>query len=349
MRRKKKFTSALSLALSLLMSLSCIQPVMAMQAVPDAGYVSEGAATQAEGKQTTNVLSYENAADQLSVELTKGSDFDPGSTADINLLKDNAYKDLVEKLKKSLEKKNEGYAVSLDTPLAAEVDVLDEDGNKKDAGKVSAKIFTDTSALKDSVLYHQKEDQTWEEIQFETAKDSSYVAFDTEELGNFVFAKADLAKKERLKTKSSDAADPAALSSDSGISPLADTAAYAILYESGEMVFQRGSMPDAGKGKVLKTYTGFETETYNYASQVPWHENRASIKAVFFKDAIKPVSTACWFYNCDKLTDVELTNLDTSAVTNMSGMFYSCYSLTSLDLSSFDTSAVTDMSGMLYS
>ena len=40
MRRKKKFTSALSLALSLLMSLSCIQPVMAMQAVPDAVWQS---------------------------------------------------------------------------------------------------------------------------------------------------------------------------------------------------------------------------------------------------------------------------------------------------------------------
>ena len=348
MRRKKKFKSVLSLALSLLMAVSYIQPVMATQAVPDAGYVSEGAATQAEEKQTTNVLSYENAADQLSVELTKGSDFDPGSTADINLLKDNAYKDLVENLKRSLEEKNEGYTVSLDTPLVAEVNVLDKGGNRKDAGKVSTRIFTDASALKDSVLYHQKEDQTWEEIQFETAKDSSYVAFDAEELGNFVFAEADLAKKERLKTKSSVAADPAALSSDSGISPLADIAAYAILYESGEMVFQRGSTPDAGKGKVLGTYTGFETERYNYLGYIPWYKNKESIKSVSFKDAIKPVSTAHWFHDCKNLTSVDLTNLDTSAVKDMSLMFYGCSSLTSLNLSSFNTSAVTKMYSMFY-
>lgn len=221
MRKKKKFTSALSFVLSLLMAVSCVQPVMATQAVSDVESVSEGAAAQAEENEDTNVsvsaapakeetseapaestentpteetapaettestqeevvsepaaeepqptkvLSFENTKDKLSVELTKESDFDPGSTADIHLLKDNAYKDLVENLKKSLEAKNKGYTVSLDTLLAAEVNVLDDGGNKKDAGKVSTKIFTDASALKDSVLYHQKEDQTWEEIQFE--------------------------------------------------------------------------------------------------------------------------------------------------------------------------------------
>ena len=164
MRRKKKFTSVLSLALSLLMVVSCIQPVNAMatqadpnvesvseeattQADPNVEFVSEEATTQEEEKQTTNVLFSENTADQLSVELTKESDFDPGSKADINLLKDDAYNDVVENLKKSLEEQNEGYTVNLDIPLATEVNVLVEDGNKKDAGKVSAKIFTDASAL----------------------------------------------------------------------------------------------------------------------------------------------------------------------------------------------------------
>ena len=348
MRRKKKFTSVLSLVLSLLMAVSCIQPVMATQADPNVESVSEEATTQAEEKQTTNVLSFENTADQLSVELTKESDFDPGTTADINLLKDNAYEDVVENLKKSLEEKNEGYTINLDTPLATEVNVLDEGGNKKDAGKVSAKIFTDASVLKDSVLYHQKEDQTWEEIQFETAEDSSYVAFDAEKLGNFVFAKADLTKKEESKAESSDAAEPAALT-DPEISPLADTDAYAILYKSGELVFQRGSTPDASKGNVLKTYTGFETKTYTGSSNyAPWYENRTSIKAVSFKDVVKPVSTAYWFYNCRNLTDVDFTNLNTSAVTNMDSMFSGCWALKSLDVSSFDTSAVTNMDSMFF-
>ncbi len=43
---------------------------------------------------------------------------------------------------------------------------------------------------------------------------------------------------------------------------------------------------------------------------------------------------------------IGLENLDTSEVTNMSGMFNSCSSLKSLDLSSFDTSNVTSLNNM---
>ena len=128
---------------------------------------------------------------------------------------------------------------------------------------------------------------------------------------------------------------------------MADTyvkAAYAILYDSGELVFQRGSTPDASKGTVLGTYTGFETKKYTgYNNYAPWYENKTSIKAVSFKDVVKPVSTAYWFYACNKLTDADFTNLDTSAVTSMFRMFSYCSSLTSLDVSSFNTSAVTNM------
>ena len=48
---------------------------------------------------------------------------------------------------------------------------------------------------------------------------------------------------------------------------------------------------------------------------------------------------------CDIKT-LDLSNIDTSNVTNMSGMFRDCTSLTSIDLSSFDTSNVESMWGM---
>ena len=51
MRRKKKFTSALSFVLSLLMAASSVQPVMATQAVSDVESVSGEAAAQAEGNE----------------------------------------------------------------------------------------------------------------------------------------------------------------------------------------------------------------------------------------------------------------------------------------------------------
>ena len=54
------------------------------------------------------------------------------------------------------------------------------------------------------------------------------------------------------------------------------------------------------------------------------------------------------FYDCTKLTSLDVSNFNTSKVTNMSYMFYDCTSLTSLDLSSFDTSKVTNMGYMFY-
>src|SRR5574344_238285 len=52
------------------------------------------------------------------------------------------------------------------------------------------------------------------------------------------------------------------------------------------------------------------------------------------------------FYECESLINVDVSNFNTSKVTNMGGLFYYCKSLTSLDVSNFDTSYVTDMSQM---
>ena len=55
------------------------------------------------------------------------------------------------------------------------------------------------------------------------------------------------------------------------------------------------------------------------------------------------------FSGCSSLTSLDLSNFDTSNVTNMSTMLLSCSGLTSLVLSYFDTSNVTNMSAMLMS
>ena len=44
------------------------------------------------------------------------------------------------------------------------------------------------------------------------------------------------------------------------------------------------------------------------------------------------------------LTELNLSNFDTSKVTNMGGMFSKCSKIVSLDLSSFDTSNATPFS-----
>ena len=49
------------------------------------------------------------------------------------------------------------------------------------------------------------------------------------------------------------------------------------------------------------------------------------------------------FNSCPNLTSLDLSNFNTSNVTDMSSMFSKCSNLTSLDLSNFNTSNVTDM------
>ena len=46
------------------------------------------------------------------------------------------------------------------------------------------------------------------------------------------------------------------------------------------------------------------------------------------------------FGYCKSITEINLSNFDTSKVTYMNNMFFKCTSLTSLDLSNFDTSKV---------
>ena len=46
------------------------------------------------------------------------------------------------------------------------------------------------------------------------------------------------------------------------------------------------------------------------------------------------------FYNCNSLSSIDLSNLNTSKVTNMQDMFNSCSSLTNVDISNMDVSNV---------
>ena len=54
-------------------------------------------------------------------------------------------------------------------------------------------------------------------------------------------------------------------------------------------------------------------------------------------------STCGLFAGCDSITEINLSNFDTSLVTDMSEMFLNCYSLTSIDLSNVNTNNVEYM------
>ena len=65
-------------------------------------------------------------------------------------------------------------------------------------------------------------------------------------------------------------------------------------------------------------------------------------------DTSKVTDISAMFYDLSNLTTLNLSNFDTSQVTNMQDMFYGMRNLTTIDLSSFDTSKVTRMRAMFY-
>jgi surface protein len=54
------------------------------------------------------------------------------------------------------------------------------------------------------------------------------------------------------------------------------------------------------------------------------------------------------FYGCTTLKSIDFSNINTSLVRSMQGMFSNCIHLKSIDLSNFDTSLVNDMNNMFY-
>lgn len=147
----------------------------------------------------------------------------------------------------------------------------------------------------------------------------------------------------------------ATLSFEQGSDPVDQGTAFAVYSaDDGSLTFDRASVvPEAGQthdGKIVTSvYTGFEEAGYDgIYSHAPWFDRAADIKSVSFDARIAPISTANWFWALGSCTSMDLTNLDTSAVTNMESMFAGCASLSALDLSGLDTSKVTSMLDMFY-
>ena len=76
--------------------------------------------------------------------------------------------------------------------------------------------------------------------------------------------------------------------------------------------------------------------------------NLTTIEGIEYLNTEKVMYMSNMFYNCNKLTSLDLTSFNTAEVTKMDNMFNGCSALTSLDLSNFNTAKVTDMNYMFY-
>ncbi len=91
----------------------------------------------------------------------------------------------------------------------------------------------------------------------------------------------------------------------------------------------------------------FEAREHNYVvRQYPWLNQayQGNIKSVSFEGTVKGNGTmAGMFYFLEAAESIDLTNFDTSAVTDMHEMFSYCKKLKTISLSGLDTSNVVDM------
>ena len=129
----------------------------------------------------------------------------------------------------------------------------------------------------------------------------------------------------------------------------ADNQAYARLSnDSTTLTFRYGDDKrdsDYAIDDYNKDEYGFNVPVWCLDESVLYRVTKVVFDASFA--AARPTNCSFWFLAMYSLKDIEgMEYLNTSEVTDMSGMFSYCENLTQLDLSHFDTSNVTDMNSM---
>ena len=101
-----------------------------------------------------------------------------------------------------------------------------------------------------------------------------------------------------------------------------------------------------GDGTTTRTLLSDEPITQISFNKIMYNSYLLSFDECY---GVKLTTYADMFNGCYGLTSIDLSNFDTSNVTDMSYMFSVCSGLTSIDLSNFDTSNVTSMKYMFNS
>ena len=138
---------------------------------------------------------------------------------------------------------------------------------------------------------------------------------------------------------------------------------YCIFYDDGEMTISQNEIePDVDRTVVRKKFCcrpyecTHEMTTVRFVGAVKpkscdnWFNCCMNIvQFKNFENLYLPSNICGMFAYCKSLTSLDLSNFDTSKVTNMSSLFFACESLTSINFDdNFDTSNVTIMNSMFF-
>lgn len=170
-------------------------------------------------KKALNVLTYDNKIqpecnEHYIVEIKRDEAFPSGYDAYVKEMEQTDVDDYTKKLNKFLQSSNSEVA---DVAHPVNIGVTDETGeDAKDIGKTTVRIYTekDTDQLNGFDLYHFKDKDEPEKINYKTGKDEeknglqSYIEFKTDSFSPFLFVKTKPAKKaEQNETKTNDLPD----------------------------------------------------------------------------------------------------------------------------------------------
>lgn len=131
------------------------------------------------------------------------------------------------------------------------------------------------------------------------------------------------------------------------------TDAYAVLYDSNVLVFQKGNTAIEDYGNIVQSWevkAFYDDPTTTSAVEKPeWtgDDYKTTFSSVIFYDNLKGMTDISGFFsNCTMTEVVNINRWDTSTVTLASGVFSGCTELLSIDISSFNTSHITNMTGL---
>ena len=108
--------------------------------------------------------------------------------------------------------------------------------------------------------------------------------------------------------------------------------------------FENGTIVHIVFDKSFSTYTPTSLYQFFYGLK-----NLETITGLKYLNTEKVTNMYCMFYNCSKLTSLDVKKFNTANVTDMNSMFWGCSSLTSLDVTHFNTAKVKNMCKMFSS
>ena len=114
---------------------------------------------------------------------------------------------------------------------------------------------------------------------------------------------------------------------------------YAVLYKDGLLSLQAGADTDPSHGEVIGKWAWD-------GSSRPWCDKRARVRSVVARDRVAVSNGDEMFRDLANCWSMDLSRLDVSGASDLSGMSQGCSSLTSLDVSGWDVSGASSLSSM---